>query len=412
MSEAIVIRKRKSKFKKLAQAAIPEGGNLDLCLTCSACVNGCPATGINDMDPRKFVRMVLLGLDEEVLDTPWIWWCSMCQRCKYACPMGVDIGGLVYTARQQWAREKRPKGIQKSCDLHLEYGNSTGIRKEDWVEVCEEIAEETRQGDESWRDLQAPVDKKGAQYFLNQNAREPTVEPEEMAPLWKILHEVGIDWTYSSKFWDAVNYCMFSGDDKDWKTVVTTQAEIVNGLGCKTVINTECGHAFYSVYAGLKRFNIAHDWEFESIITLYARWIREGRLKVDPSWNKDGLKVTCQDPCNLVRKGLGDVAADDLRFVVRHVVGEGNFVDMYPNKSNNYCCGGGGGYLQSGFVEKRRAFGRIKFDQIQAAGADIVVTPCHNCHSQIEDICRFYGGKYKTVQLWTLILKAMVRKQK
>jgi len=131
---------------------------------------------------------------------------------------------------------------------------------------------------------------------------------------------------------------------------------------------------------------------------------------VDPSWNKEGLKVTCQDPCNLVRKGLGDSVADDLRFVIKQVAGEENFVDMWPNKSNNYCCGGGGGYLQSGFVEKRRAFGRIKLDQIQATGADIVVTPCHNCRSQITDIGQVYGGRYQTVHLWSLIVKAMVRK--
>ncbi|MFZ5994354.1 MAG: 4Fe-4S dicluster domain-containing protein [Thermodesulfobacteriota bacterium] len=239
MSQPIVIGKRKSRFKELAQAAIPGGGNLDLCLTCSSCVNGCPASGISDMDPRKFLRMVLLGLDEEVLQTPWIWWCSMCQRCKRACPMGVDIGALVFMARQQWSRGNTPKGIQKSCDLHLEFGNSTGIRREDWVSLCAELVEETRQQEEDWKDLPAPMDKKGAAYYLNQNAKEPTVEPEEMIPLWKILHEVGIDWTYSSEQWDAVNYCMFSGDDRDWEAVVRRQSEIVNDLGCKTLINTE-----------------------------------------------------------------------------------------------------------------------------------------------------------------------------
>lgn len=239
MSEAIAIKKRKSRFKEIAEAAIPGGGNLDLCLTCSACVNGCPATGISDMDPRKFLRMVALGLDEEIMETSWIWWCSMCQRCKYACPMGVDIGGLVFMARQMRSREQTPKNIQKSCDLHLQFGNSTGIPTEDWVSLPTEMAEEVREGEKEWKDLEAPVDKKGAEYYLNQNAREPTVEPEEMIPLWKILHEVGIDWTYSSEYWDAVNYCMFSGNDEDWESIVRRQSNIVDNLGCKVLINTE-----------------------------------------------------------------------------------------------------------------------------------------------------------------------------
>ena len=61
------------------------------------------------------------------------------------------------------------------------------------------------------------------------------------------------------------------------------------------------------------------------------------------------------------------------------MVGEENIVEMTPNKSNNYCCGGGGGFLQSGFTEERRAYGKVTSDQITATGADYRVTGCHNC---------------------------------
>ena len=39
------------------------------------------------------------------------------------------------------------------------------------------------------------------------------------------------------------------------------------------------------------------------------------------------MKFTVQDPCQLVRKTLGDPVAEDLRFVVKSVVGEENFID-------------------------------------------------------------------------------------
>ena len=52
-----------------------------------------------------------------------------------------------------------------------------------------------------------------------------------------------------------------------------------------------------------------------------------------------------------MRKSYGDPIAEDLRFVVKSIVGEENFIDMEPNRSNNYCCGGGGGFLQSGMKE-------------------------------------------------------------
>jgi Fe-S oxidoreductase len=105
-----------------------------------------------------------------------------------------------------------------------------------------------------------------------------------------------------------------------------------------------------------------------------------------------------------VRKSLGDPVAEDLRFVLRSVVGEKNVIEMHPNRSSNYCCGGGGGFLQAtAYTEQRRQYGKRKFDQIVATGAEYCIAPCHNCHSQIHDLAHHFGGSYKTVHLWTLI---------
>jgi Fe-S oxidoreductase len=89
--------------------------------------------------------------------------------------------------------------------------------------------------------------------------------------------------------------------------------------------------------------------------------------------------------------------------VVKAVVGEENFIDMQPNRSNNYCCGGGGGFLQSGFKEQRLAYGKLKDEQIKATGADYCIAGCHNCHAQIHELSEHYGGGYPVVHLWTLI---------
>jgi heterodisulfide reductase subunit C len=55
-----------STFIEKVKALLPQGGNLNLCLTCGACSSGCPATGLDGMDPRKFLRMAALGMDEEI----------------------------------------------------------------------------------------------------------------------------------------------------------------------------------------------------------------------------------------------------------------------------------------------------------------------------------------------------------
>jgi Fe-S oxidoreductase len=146
------------------------------------------------------------------------------------------------------------------------------------------------------------------------------------------------------------------------------------------------------------------NFEIKSIIQYYAQWIREGKLKVNSDWNKERqIKFTVQDPCQLVRKSFGDPVAEDLRYVAKAVVGEENFVEMYPNRSNNYCCGGGGGFLQSGFPEERREYGKLKADQILATGAQYCITPCHNCHAQVHDLADIRDHAWNTVHLWTLI---------
>lgn len=158
----------------------------------------------------------------------------------------------------------------------------------------------------------------------------------------------------------------------------------------------------------MRKFNIPHKFELKSIIELYADWIREGKLKANSDWNKDlKIKFTVQDPCNIVRKSLRGKMADDMRFVVKTLVGEENLIDMVPCGSNNFCCGGGGGALQGGYAQERRIYGKIKFDQIMATGAKYVIAPCHNCHAQIDDIGEHYGGVYHTVHIWTIMCLAL-----
>lgn len=234
-------REHRSTFRDHVMALLPEGGNLNACLTCGACSSGCPATGMEDMDPRKFLRMAALGLDDQVTTTPWVWMCSMCQRCIYVCPMKIDIPQLVYYARQSWPREKRPKGILGSCDMALRNDtcSAMGTSEEDFQFVVEDVLDEYRETQPEFAHMQAPINKSGAYFFLNQNSREPVTEPDEMVPLWKILHLAGADWTYATKGWAAENYCMFMADDENWKHIVEIKKKSVEDLGCKVWLNTE-----------------------------------------------------------------------------------------------------------------------------------------------------------------------------
>ena len=237
----VISAKKKNTIINQVKKLIPDGGNLNLCLTCGACSSGCPATGLGDMDPRKFLRMAALGLDDEILQSDWPWMCTMCQRCIYVCPMKIDIPQLIFNIRGMRPREERPKGILGSCDMQLKNDSCSamGASPEDFQFVVEDVLEEYQEAQPEFKDMQAPIDKQGAEFFLNQNSREPVTEPDEMVPLWKILHAAGVNWTYGSKGWGGENYCMFLSDNEAWEHIVRTTANQADDLGCKVYLNTE-----------------------------------------------------------------------------------------------------------------------------------------------------------------------------
>lgn len=76
--------------KDLWREVSPEG-HLRYCFSCSTCIVGCPAS--NATPPlliRNLVRMVVLGMEDELLDEDTPWSCVTCSRCEEMCPMGVD----------------------------------------------------------------------------------------------------------------------------------------------------------------------------------------------------------------------------------------------------------------------------------------------------------------------------------
>jgi ferredoxin len=142
MTSPIELNEMEPEFKAVLQERLPSA-NFDLCLTCGTCTAGCPASELFDTDPRKLVRMLVLGLDEEIAKTPWAWVCTMCTRCVNACPMKVDIPKLVYNMRAGWPRDKRPKGILGSCDMHIRAGNAMGVPTEDFIWTVTDVADES-----------------------------------------------------------------------------------------------------------------------------------------------------------------------------------------------------------------------------------------------------------------------------
>ena len=114
----------------------------DLCLTCGTCAGGCPVTGVDGLDVRKAVRMVVLGMDQELIDSRFPWVCTLCGRCEHACPMKIDLLALLRSARAHRERDKVPGVLHKGVAMCLKTGNNVGIPKEDFLFLLEDMGAE------------------------------------------------------------------------------------------------------------------------------------------------------------------------------------------------------------------------------------------------------------------------------
>ena len=69
--------------------------------------------------------------------------------------------------------------------------SAMGTSPEDFRFVVEDILEEYREEQPEFKEMEAPIDKQGAEFFLNQNSREPVTEPDEMVPLYPDYCQTG-----------------------------------------------------------------------------------------------------------------------------------------------------------------------------------------------------------------------------
>lgn len=320
--------------------------------------------------------------------------CSLCGRCTINCTMGINIPYLIRAARGALASVGLvPPGLQSTVNTAIEKGNNMGISKEDWLETVEWLEEELQQ-DVDDSDAQLPVDKKGARLLYTINPREAMFFPLSISAAGKVFYAAGESWTFSSENFDVTNYGLYSGDNEAAGIMSERLILALENLECEELVLAECGHGFNSNRWEAPEWLQRHyGFKVESILQVIFEYIREGRIKLDPSRNPK--VVTLHDPCNLVR--LGGII-EEQRDILRHAVDR--FVEMTPNRENNFCCGGGGGQLaMTRFSKRRLEVGRIKADQIKATGARVVATPCHNCIDQLMELNKHYklGIEIKTI---------------
>jgi Fe-S oxidoreductase len=314
--------------------------------------------------------------------------CNMCKRCAMYCPFGIDIAYLMHTVRRIChLLGVTPLYIQDTAHSHATTMNQMWVKEDEWIDTLQWQEEEAQAEIPT---LRIPLEKEGADIMYSVIGPEPKFQAQLIYQAAVIMDVAGVSWTMpATPGWDNSDMAMFTGDNEIMGRVKRTHFETAARLKVKRIVMGECGHAFRSVYDMGNRWL---GWRMPPIpivhaIDFYYELIKDGKITIAKKFQQP---VTLHDPCNVVR---GGGLAEKARYVVRATCEE--LIEMHPNREHNYCCCAGGGVINCGppYKKKRMKGNRIKAEQLFAAksrGARILIAPCHNCHSGLEDINHHY----------------------
>lgn len=343
-----------------------------------------------ELDEGKFDKLVEMAFSE----------CTLCRRCTFNCPLGVDTPLVMRTIRAMaTAAGKAPEILVMLADSAIAKGENPEIFKEMFIQQISELEKELK---ELTGNPQAtiPVEKEGARVLYVGLAGAHTIIPPAV-----IFNEVGEDWTLS--IYEAANYGVFLGDVERAKKIAKRIIDEAKKLKVQEVVIAECGHACAAlVWDAPNWFGETFPFRIRSIVELVAEYIQKGKLNLDPEANPE--PVTYHDSCNLARTGG---IFKEPRVILEAVVKD--FREMNPNGIENYCCGGGGGLVAlPEYYEKRMKAGKPKAEQIRKTGAKIVAAACENCKLQLGDLNNYYNLGVEVKGLVDLVANAILYKKK
>jgi heterodisulfide reductase subunit C len=216
-------------------AAAGEEYDQDLCMTCGICASACPVAGIDGYDPRRLVRMAVLGRTPELVEARWPWVCTMCGKCEQLCPMGVRIADMVRKVRSLRDRDRVPGILHKGLAAALETGNNLRLPKEDYLFILEDVAGEIRE-EPGFEEFQVQIDRKGARILTTIHNKLVNTHTEDLKHWWKIFHAAGESWTVASENWEGTSWGYFTGDDAAMKVMAGRILEQMEALGIQTLL--------------------------------------------------------------------------------------------------------------------------------------------------------------------------------
>jgi len=425
---------------------------MDICVRCGTCADKCHFF-IGSGDPKnmpvlrtELLRSVyrkdftalgkvfgkLAGGRPLTVDVikEWFYYffqCTECRRCSVFCPYGIDTAEVTMMAREllgllglyvNWVIEP-----VANC---FRYGNHLGIQPHGLMDTLEFMVDDIEEATGVRIDLS--VNRKGAEILFVVPSGDFVADPGIYTCMgyMLLLHELGIDYTFSSYASDGGNFGLFTSHEmmKRLNAKIYTEAK---RLGVKWILGGECGHMWRVLHQYMDTMNGPADFlevprspltgtVFENasstkmvhIMEFTADLIRNGKLKLDKSRN-DHIRVTLHDSCNTAR-GMG--LLEEPRYVLRNVCN--HFFEMPVNtiREQTFCCGGGAGLGTDENMEMRLRGGMPRGNAVRYVqekhGVNQLAAICAIDRATLVTVCDYWAPGVKVTGITELVANAMV----
>jgi len=159
------------------------GEKISHCYQCGKCSAGCPIGYAMEMMPDKVIRMVQLGMKDEVMKCTTPWLCASCEQCATRCPQEVQLSRIMEAVR---AIKDREGGKLPAKEVGIFYRIFTGN-----VRMFGRVFEPMMMGLFNMRTLNPMKDMKNAVVLLRKGkiAFKPN-PPKGMADVKKIFERM------------------------------------------------------------------------------------------------------------------------------------------------------------------------------------------------------------------------------
>jgi glycolate oxidase len=366
------------------------------CIMCGFCRAGCPTYGETSLESTNARGRVILSyhlltgrLEPSKELAERFYRCTMCLNCNAVCPAGVMVSDIVQSARTRLTEAGFLPPVHQMLMQSIEgKGNPFG-----------EVAE--KRMDIYPKDFKAKEKAPILLYFgCVASYQDINIIPNTL----EIMKKANVNSTTLGIEESCCGYISYLvGDQNEFQRCIEKNVSLFKKMGLKEIVTTcaGCYRTFKNLYpkfgGEMGNIQVFHAVEY------FDKLIRDGQITF-----KDGtrMKIAYHDPCDL---GRHMNVYDPPRNVIKAIKSV-ELVEFPLNRNLAKCCGGGGG-IKAYDTEMSLEIGYKRIQQAVSAGADVVVSACPACKSNLQlaaaRLRKEKKGRIKVMDITELVAEAL-----